>query len=44
MLPWALSEASPDTRAQVLSHLPPAARLLYRAVWLPRYRRRTPPL
>ena len=44
MLPWALSEASPDTRAQVLSHLPPPARLLYRAVWLPRYRRRTPPL
>ena len=44
MFPWALSEASPQTRAQVLSNLPPPARLLYRAVWLPRYRRNTPSL
>lgn len=42
--PWALSEASPQTQAQVLSNLPPPARLLYRAVWLPRYRRNTPSL
>ncbi|HEX6451300.1 MAG TPA: hemerythrin domain-containing protein [Trebonia sp.] len=44
MFPWALSGASPQTRAQVLRHLPPPARLLCRAIWLPRYRRSTPPL
>jgi len=44
LLPWALSTASPDVRAQMLRRLPPPARLLYRAVWLPRYRRATPPL
>ena len=44
LLPWALSGASPDVRAQVLRRLPPPARLLYRAVWLPRYRRATPSL
>ena len=44
LLPWALSGASPDVRALVLRRLPPPARLLYRAVWLPRYRRATPPL
>jgi hypothetical protein len=44
LLPWALSSASPDVRAQVLRRLPPPARLLYRAVWVPRYRRTTPPL
>lgn len=43
MFPWALSEAVPETRARVLSQLPPPARLLYRAIWLPRYCRRTPP-
>jgi hypothetical protein len=43
MFPWALSGASPQTQAQVISYLPPPARLLYRAVWLPRYRRRTSP-
>jgi Hemerythrin HHE cation binding domain len=42
MFPWALSGASPQTQAQVISYLPPPARLLYRAVWLPRYRRRAP--
>jgi hypothetical protein len=40
MFPWALSEASPQTQADVLRYLPRPARLLYRAVWLPRYRRR----
>jgi len=44
MFPWALSGASPQTRAQVLHHLPPPARLLYRTIWLPRYRRNTAPL
>lgn len=44
MFPWALSGASPQTQAQVIGSLPPPARLLYRAVWLPRYRRATPPL
>lgn len=44
MFPWALSEAAPETQAQVLSQLPPPARLLYRAIWLPRHRHRTPPL
>jgi len=42
MFPWALSEARPDVRDQVLGQLPAPARLLYRAVWLPRYRRRVP--
>jgi hemerythrin HHE cation binding domain-containing protein len=40
MFPWALSEATPVVREQVLGQLPAPARLLYRAVWLPRYRRR----
>lgn len=40
MFPWALSEASPQVRGEVLGELPAPARLLYRAVWLPRYRRR----
>ena len=40
MFPWALSEASPQVRGEVLGQLPAPARLLYRAVWLPRYRRR----
>jgi hypothetical protein len=44
MFPWALSTASPDVRAQVMRQLPAPARLLYRAIWLPRYRRNTPPL
>jgi hemerythrin-like domain-containing protein len=44
MFPWALSEADPAIRAEVLSRLPPPARLLYRAVWVPRYRRNTPAL
>jgi hypothetical protein len=40
MFPWALSEASPQIRGEVLGQLPAPARLVYRAVWLPRYRRR----
>ncbi len=44
MFPWALSTATPEVRAQVLAQLPAPARLLYRAMWLPRYRRATPPL
>jgi hypothetical protein len=40
MFPWALSEARPEVRDQVLGQLPPSVRVLYRAVWLPRYRRR----
>jgi Hemerythrin HHE cation binding domain len=43
MFPWALSGASQQTQAQVIGSLPPPARLLYRAVWLPRYRRRASP-
>lgn len=42
MFPWALSEARPEIRDEVLGQLPGPARLLYRAVWLPRYRRRVP--
>jgi Hemerythrin HHE cation binding domain len=44
MFPWALSEASAQARGEVLGQLPAPARLVYRAVWLPRYRRRTPAL
>lgn len=44
MFPWALSEASPGTRGQVLTRLPPPARLLYHVIWVPRYRRSTPAL
>jgi len=40
MFPWALSEAGPEVRDQVLGQLPAPVRLLYRTVWLPRYRRR----
>jgi len=41
-LPWALAGASPNVCTQVLAQLPAPARLLYRAVRLPRYTR-TPP-
>jgi hypothetical protein len=37
--PWMLDGASADTSKRVLSTLPPPARLLYRAVWRPRYAR-----
>lgn len=38
-VPWALADASPGIREQVLSQLPAPARVLCRAVWLPRYAR-----
>jgi hypothetical protein len=41
MFPWAIAEASPQVRGEVLAQLPPPARLIYQAVWLPRHRRRT---
>jgi len=44
MFPWALSGTSEPAQAQVLGQLPPTARLLYRAVWLPRYCRMIPSL
>ena len=37
--PWMLDGASADTSKRVLRTLPPPARLLYRAVWRPRYAR-----
>jgi len=43
-VPWALAHASPTVRGQVLSQLPPPARLLYRAVWRPRHARTSPAL
>jgi iron-sulfur cluster repair protein YtfE (RIC family) len=44
MMPWALADASADIRGPVLRQLPATWRVLYRAVWLPRYRRNTPVL
>jgi hemerythrin-like domain-containing protein len=41
--PWLLEGASAQTQAKVLGVLPPPARLLYRTVWAPRYRRATKP-
>jgi hypothetical protein len=38
-LPWLLDDAPAPTRRFVLGLLPPPARLLYRWVWAPRYRR-----
>ena len=43
-VPWALAHASPAVRCQVLSQLPPPARLLYRAAWRPRHARISPAL
>jgi len=37
--PWMLDGASADTSKKVLGMLPPPARLLYWAVWRPRYAR-----
>ncbi|HEY2577024.1 MAG TPA: hemerythrin domain-containing protein, partial [Streptosporangiaceae bacterium] len=36
-VPWALAGATPAVCQQVCSQLPIPARLLYRALWLPRY-------
>lgn len=44
MMPWALADASADIPRLVLRQLPATWRVLYRAVWLPRYRRNTPVL
>jgi hypothetical protein len=38
-LPWVLDGATPAMQAKVLALLPPPARVLYRRVWAPRYRR-----
>ncbi|TDD85114.1 hemerythrin domain-containing protein [Actinomadura darangshiensis] len=37
--PWLLDGAGEDTRRKVLGIVPPPVRLLYRAVWRPRYLR-----
>lgn len=39
-LPWVLDGASGPTKTKVLRQLPVPARLLYRWLWAPRYRRR----
>jgi hypothetical protein len=38
-LPWLIEGATKDAEVKVLGMLPPPARLLYRTVWAPRYRR-----
>lgn len=38
-LPWLLDGAPDTTSAKVLGLLPPPVRLLYRRVWVPRYRK-----
>jgi hypothetical protein len=38
-LPWVLDGASREMRTKVLSLLPAPARLLYRRMWEPKYRR-----
>ncbi|MCT2591590.1 hemerythrin domain-containing protein [Streptomyces sp. N2-109] len=40
-LPWVLDGASEETRRTALGALPPPVRLIYRAVWKPRYERGT---
>ena len=37
--PWLLEDAPDEVRSKVLGVLPPPARLLYRLVWAPSYRR-----
>ena len=39
MFAWIADEADPDQAAAVVGTLPSPARLIYRAVWRPRYRR-----
>jgi hypothetical protein len=39
MFAWIADEADPDQASAVVGTLPPPARLIYRAVWRPRYRR-----
>lgn len=40
--PWLLDDTTPDTRDAVLGIVPPPLRLVYRLLWEPRYRRRSP--
>jgi hemerythrin-like domain-containing protein len=40
--PWLLDDAPPDMREFVLALVPPPLRLAYKAVWEPRYCRRSP--
>jgi hypothetical protein len=39
MFAWIADEAGPDQAGAVVGTLPPPARLIYRAIWRPRYRR-----
>jgi iron-sulfur cluster repair protein YtfE (RIC family) len=39
MFAWIADDASPDQARAVVGTLPPPARMVYRAVWRPRYRR-----
>jgi hypothetical protein len=39
MFAWIADGADPDQASAVVGTLPPPARLIYRAVWRPRYRR-----
>jgi DUF438 domain-containing protein len=40
--PWLLDDAAPETRDTVLGIVPPPLRLIYRLIWEPWYRRRSP--
>jgi hypothetical protein len=40
--PWLLDAAPQQTRDKVLGLVPPPLRLVYRLIWEPRYRRRSP--
>jgi hypothetical protein len=40
--PWLLDGTPPGARDKVLGIVPPPLRLVYRLIWEPRYRRRTP--
>jgi hypothetical protein len=40
--PWLLDGTSPDVQATVLAIVPAPLRLVYRLIWEPRYRRRSP--
>lgn len=39
--PWVLDGASQETRRTALGALPPPVRMIYKAVWRPRYEKRT---
>jgi hemerythrin-like domain-containing protein len=40
--PWLLDDASADVQDSVLALVPPPVRLVYRLIWEPQYRRRSP--